>query len=54
MGKQPRIEVLPTQFKILKIGYPRNLVTIFISWDSASLTKSEQLFEYQKISTGEK
>ena len=36
-----------------KIGLPGNQIKIFISWDSASLTESETLFWYQKISTGE-
>ena len=55
---RPRILVQPTQLrifiKISKIEFPGNQVKIFISWDSASLTESETLFQYQKIATGEK
>ena len=56
--KHPRIFVQPTQLrvsmKISSIRLPGNRVKIFISWDSASLTESESVFEYQKISTGKK
>ena len=56
MGKHPRILVPPTQLqnfiKISRIGFPGNLVKIFISWDSASLTESENLFGLRKIITG--
>ena len=58
MRKHPRILVLPTQLgfviKISRIGLPGNQFKIFISWESASLTVSETVFELRKISTGKK
>ena len=58
MRKHPRILVLPTQLKIFitisKIGFPGNQIKIFISWDSASLIESNNLFEPRKISTRKK
>ena len=58
MRKHLRILVLPTQLgfviKISRIGLPGNQFKIFISWESASLTVSETVFELRKISTGKK
>ena len=58
MRNYPRILVLPTQLgffiKISRIGFPGNQFKIFISWESASLTVSETVFELKKISTGKK
>ena len=56
MREHLRIFVLPTQLrffiKISRIRFPGNPAKIFISWDSASLTASNNLFEPRKISTG--